>query len=725
MPVNEEEIAEGVVVTDISSATGIETVAIDELGSRLDARFQVWHTERQNTETRWIDNMKAYYRKHPAIVQSKIKEGRSDAFLGVTKLKTNAGYARLLSAFGDPKHWSITPTPLPDLHRNAAIDEDVDRRTQFVLNAVELPEDPTEQAKAIINIRKATVDQINAEKKEVAEQTTKRMGKLINDQLVEANYATILRRSLFQASMLGNGCIKAGDVKIKQKVTFNKNAEGESEVGFKDEVVPGIEGVSVLDLFPDPDAIEPEGMTGIYQRHALSRAELGALKQLTGFDAAVIDKIIEENPNGKYTPLSYELEVESVGDQKTRTDTRNRYEVLEYWGDMQDAEILSALDPESLKEGAKFDDFNQINVWIVCGRVIRVGYLKSLINRLPYYIFPYDIALEQFWATGVPESMKGSQKDINTAIRMTLDCAAFNHIPNLEVNGHMLKPGHSITVAPGKVWVRMGGDPAFDAVKALKFPNIIPELLNIVSVFRGIIDEETNLPALVTGTSAPGQASLGRTASGLSMVLGTANIVGQATVKNVDDFLIRPMMKALYLFNMEWSSDESVKGDMNVNARGTSTLQAKEIELNQLVNFANITDNETDQVLTNRDELLKSIAEKMNLDPDKFLKTADEVQAIIEAQQNDPETKERVSLELQKLSAEVEAQLATADKNKASIVNDSELLAIRKAELSAELLEKANQIESGQNADSGDAEGITSLESVNQNDGIESNNESA
>ena len=729
MPIQEVVIAEDASVTDLSQTTLEESAKIDNLGSRLTARFAIWHEERQNTETRWLDNMKAYYRVHPASVQ--IKEGRSKAFLGITKLKTNAGYTRLLAAFGDPKHWSVSPTPVPDLRRRDAVDDDINKRTQQVLDNSELPDDPTEKVQAVGRIRRAVIDAINTEKKTMAEEAAKNMNRLISDQLVGANYETAFRRALFQAAMIGAGALKAGTLKVTAKVTLSNNEEGEKVISLQEAPSPGIERVSVFDLFPDPDAVEPEKMTGIFHRHALSRAELHGLRDVVGFDADAIDEIIEESPNGKYVPLQYELDLESIGDQKVRTDVRNRYELLEYWGDMQDFELLSVLDPNTLKVGEQYSDFNQINVWVVNGKVIKVGYLKSVTGRLPFFIFPYDISLDQFWGTGVPEAMSGSQENINTATRYMLDCAEFNHIPNLEINTSMLKPGHKVAVSPGKYWLRVNGDPAFDAVKALKFPNIIPELLQIISLFRGIVDEETNLPALISGQNATGTASASRTASGLSMVLGTANVVGQSPVKNVDDFCVRPMIRELYLFNMQWSSDETVKGDMKVNAKGTSTLQAKEVELAQLTNFANITQNDQDSVLTNRDELLRAIAEKLNIDADRFVKSADEVQALIEQEKNDPETRQRIALELQKIQAEVDKAIASAEKDRASIENDAELLKIKKAELSANLITQANDIETGQReakketviAKKAADTDVKSLESVNQNDGIESNNQ--
>jgi hypothetical protein len=724
MPVNEEEIAEGVVVTEQDGASDLDKEKIDELGDVLSSRFQVWHDERCNVETKWISNMRAYYRQHSASVLATIKEGRSKTFLGITKLKTNAGYGRLLTAFGDPKHWSVTPTPVPDLNRANAINEDINSQMDDLIKEVELPDDPTERVGAILSLRKNLIDSNNNERKQVAEETSKKMNALIADQLVEANYPTALRRALFQACMIGAGAIKAGTVKVVPKVTFSKDGQGSTTIEFEESITPGIERVSVFDLVPDPDAIEVENMTGIFQRHALTRSDLVRLKKFPGFNAEAIDLILTQNPNGKYTPLQYELDLESVGDQKVRTDVRNRYELLEYWGDIQDYDILQVLDPDSVPEGKKFEDFNQINVWVVNGVTIKVGYINSVTNRLPFFIFPYDSSLDQFWGTGIAEAMSGSQKDINTAARYLLDCAEFNHIPNLEVNTSMLKAGHKTAISPGKIWHRTRGDLAFDAVKALKFPNIVPELLNIISLYRGIVDEETNLPALISGQNAPGQASLGRTASGISMVLSTANVVGQSPVKNVDDNLIRPMIRELYFFNMRWSDDESVKGDMKVNAKGTSTLQAKEVELAQLTNFANITQNDQDNLLTNRDELLKEMAERLNLDADRFVKTADEVQALIEQQKNDPETRQRISLELQKLQAEVDAQIANAEKDRAGVKNDEELLSLKKAELSGKLLVDANDIENGrQTGGDVDKKDIRSLESVNQNDGIKSNNE--
>ena len=98
-----------------------------------------------------------------------------------------------------------------------------------------------------MQIRNTVRNDIESETKRLAELKVKRMETLIDDQLTEAKYEVILRRALFEAAMLGNGVIKAGTVKVVRKLKFEKKEGIKIEAEFKQEIAPGIEGVSVFE----------------------------------------------------------------------------------------------------------------------------------------------------------------------------------------------------------------------------------------------------------------------------------------------------------------------------------------------------------------------------------------------------------------------------------------------------------------------------------------------
>ena len=53
--------------------------------------------------------------------------------------------------------------------------------------------------------------------------------------------------------------------------------------------------------------------------------------------------------------------------------------------------------------------------------------------------------------------------------------------------------------------------------------------------------------------------------------MSNANIVLKSVIKNIDDYLTKPMIRSLYDWNMTWNENELVKSDMRIIARGSTT----------------------------------------------------------------------------------------------------------------------------------------------------------
>ena len=69
------------------------------------------------------------------------------------------------------------------------------------------------------------------------------------------------------------------------------------------------------------------------------------------------------------------------------------------------------------------------------------------------------------------------------------------------------------------------------------------------------------------------------------MLMSATNGSIRNVVKNVDDYLLAPMGKAFYSFNMQFDYDPSIKGDLEVKAQGTKSLMANEVRSQRLMQF--------------------------------------------------------------------------------------------------------------------------------------------
>ena len=123
---------------------------------------------------------------------------------------------------------------------------------------------------------------------------------------------------------------------------------------------------------------------------------------------------------------------------------------------------------------------------------------------------------------------------------------------------------------------------------------------------------------------------VGRTASGMFMLMGAAAQNIKAVVRNIDDYLLSPLGKALFAFNMQFNFDEEyVKGDLGVRARGTESLMRNEIRSQRLLQFMQMAQNPQMAPFVKYDYILREIAASMDLDEDKILN--DPREAVIQA----------------------------------------------------------------------------------------------
>ena len=133
---------------------------------------------------------------------------------------------------------------------------------------------------------------------------------------------------------------------------------------------------------------------------------------------------------------------------------------------------------------------------------------------------------------------------------------------------------------------------------------------------RVLADESTGFPSFAHGQT--GVTGVGRTASGISMLMSAANGSIRNVVKNVDDYLLGPLAKGFFSFNMQFDFDEEIKGDLEVKARGTESLMANEVRSQRLMQFLGVVQNPVLAPFAKMDYIIREIAKSMDLDPDKL-----------------------------------------------------------------------------------------------------------
>ena len=240
---------------------------------------------------------------------------------------------------------------------------------------------------------------------------------------------------------------------------------------------------------------------------------------------------------------------------------------------------------------------------------------------------PYELNPYSFFGIGIAENMDDTQTLMNGFMRMAVDNAVLSGNLIIEVDETNLVPGQDLSVYPGKIFRRQGGAPG-QSIFGTSFPNASNEILQLFDKARQLADESTGFPSFAHGQT--GVSGVGRTASGISMLMGAAAGGIKNVIKNVDDYLLKPLGDGMFFFNMQFDYDDTIKGDLEVKARGTESLMANEVRSQRLMQFLGVSSNPMLAAFPKFSYIMSEIARTMDLDPDKVVNTAEE--AAIQAE---------------------------------------------------------------------------------------------
>jgi hypothetical protein len=630
----------------------------------IKGRYARAETARDLSEQRWIrayENYRGLYAKGVKFRESE----KSRVFVKITKTKVLAAFGQLVDViFGTGKFpIGISETKIPEgetdiAHLNinnptpnieTSIPDDIGNRIDNPYNVgydgdgkIVKPgasfyngifEDPIEEQ---ANKAGMLTDGASANPQAIelnpAQRNARRMEKLIHDQIEESSGNSELRNALLESALIGTGIIK-GPFNFNKKLHKWQNDEtGQRKYSPIEVRVPRIEFVSCWDFYPDPSATTMEECEYVIHRHKMNRSQLRQLRNMPYFDEDSIRECIQFGPN--YIEKDYESQLRD--DNVTEDDYQNNFEVLEYWGIM-DAEYAREV---GIEIDDSIDDLDevQINAWICGDKLLRAVVNPFTPYRLPYHAFPYERNPYNFFGIGIAENMDDSQQIMNGHARMAIDNLAMSGSLVFDVDESALVGGQSMEIYPGKIFRRQAGMPG-QAIHGLKFPNTSQENLMMFDKFRQLADEQTGIPSYSHGQT--GVQSMTRTASGMSMLLGASSLNIKTVIKNLDDFLLKPLGESYFQWNMQFHEGElNIEGDLEVKATGTNSLMQKEVRSQRLTMFLQTAQSPAIAPFVKISKLVSELAYSLDLDPDEILNDPEEaaIMAQIIGMQNAGQT---------------------------------------------------------------------------------------
>jgi hypothetical protein len=597
----------------------------DSLGRMLSNKWTVWRDARRWQEIEWEKNLRAFNKINESYVAE--RGGFHDhIYIGSTLEKCLAAVSRISDPlFKTENHWDIEHTPVPefgfDAETHTAYTDELIRRTDW-------------------------------------------MRKELEDKLGDIGYEDHLKEAIQECVVLGTGCIKGVLPSVKTVEQWQEvdeqdeygNITRQWRIVSNDVPMPLMESPSIFNLYVDPLAVHKRDLSGVFERHVVNRSQLEALKDDARFDSEKINDILRSN-TGRHTELQTEVERRRIANINTSAYITNNetYDLLEYWGQVSGRELQTA----GFVNVDEIDSY-WVNIWVCQDKAIFSRLMPMARKVLPYHFFKYVNVPHKFWGIGVAGLNEEYQHAINDTVRDMMDSLAFASKPMSEVNVAMLKEGQDPNVMhPGMNYLRDNGDPSFPAVRFLPYNSPSAALSQVVEMFKQMSDEGTMLPRLSYGYMS---GEMNQTMGGLSMQLGVAALPTKVIIKNIEDGAIKPFIKSLFDWVMEWSDREDIKGDMLVNVRCSSVLLAKEQRIQQLMQFSNLAGGNPIMVeRTDFEYLLKEVAKALDIDPEKAVPDKPEEQP----QEPQVSPKEQAEVEL------IQAQIATEQASRDKVIAES------------------------------------------------------
>lgn len=605
---------------------------MSDLGIKIRDYFTDSSKKRGDFEESWLQDLRQYKGIYDPDVVAKLDPKRSKAFIRETRTKVRTIDARVMDMLfpaNGEKNWEVVNTPKPSVPPQ--IEGIILANIQKILQ---------EQGEN----RQPTKDEFALAVKTYAEETCKKMSNTINDQLSEIKYRSIIRDVMHSGHLYGTGWLKGPLVDQVMSKHWEMQDDGKGNMVWSLvevlENIPYAEFRPIWSCYPDMSATELNACRYIIERHVMPRHLLLKLAARPDFNSTTIRQYIEDNPDGKAEYATYESELYQLKEKETkpRATLKGCYELIEYWGWVAGSDLLMFDDGTGnlgklIDENNVLDDF-ACNVWVIGNEVVKIAIQPVSGVTLPYYAYYFDKDETSIFGEGLAAIMRDPQKLVNASIRAMIDNASHCAGPQYEVNIDLLASGEDITdIGSFKVWARTGRDADIagkEVVRVKNMQSFTPEFMNMYGLFSRLGDEVTIVPRYLQGDARVSGA--GRTASGLSMLMGQANVGLSDLVKMFDEGITKPFITAMYDWNMQFNPDGSIKGDMKAVARGSTALMAKEIRAQQIQTFLQMTLNPADASWVKRGNLLRRWAESTDIGGDEAVYTQDEHDMIMEQQ---------------------------------------------------------------------------------------------
>jgi hypothetical protein len=394
-------------------------------------------------------------------------------------------------------------------------------------------------------------------------------------------------------------------------------------VNITDRIVVKLRPVMPQNFLIDPVATSIEDAMGVavdefVSRHAVEILQESGVYRETYLGSAAPD-----------TDLEPDQDITVYNDDKIR--------LTKYYG-LVPRELLEAEDVEVEEEGMYVE---AIVVIANGGTILKAEANPYMMQDRPVVAFPWDVVPSRFWGRGVCEKGYNSQKALDTEMRARIDALALTIHPMMAIDATRLPRGAKPEIRPGKM-ILTNGDPR-EVLQPFNFGQVGQITFAQAQALQQMVQQATGA---VDSAGIAGQVNGEATAAGISMSLGAIIKRHKRTLINFQQSFLLPFVsKAAYRY-MQFDPDNYPVADYKFNATSTLGIIAREYEVTQLVQLLQTMKQDSpiypvliqsiieNMNLSNREELITSMAKAQEPDPQQQQMAQMAQQAQMEFQQS-------------------------------------------------------------------------------------------
>jgi hypothetical protein len=556
------------------------------------------------------------------------RQGGSEIYMMITEVKCRAAESWLrdiLMDTGTPP-WDIKPTPIPDLPeaRDQGIDAILGVRVAEMVGSI--GQAPTQAD--ITQLKEVIAQELRFQVLQDAQNRTDGMKSKIEDQFVEGGFAEAFNEFITDLVTFPAAIIKGPCIRRQRKLSWDTDAEGKTIAVADEQLAPEFERVDPFRFYPEP-GISKVKDGYVFEHHPLTRMSLSDLIGVPGYDEDAIRELLTVGNGQSWINSDINQEKDEL-ERKHSTEQRPTeiYDALEFWGKVSGKMLLEwGLTDEEVEDPTKEYD---ANVWMVGNYVIKAILNYDPLGEKPYAVTSFIRNPGAFWGKGIPEIIEDVQSVCNAAARSMVNNMGIASGPQVEVNLERIPSNEDITqMHPWRIW-QVLNDPLGGSAPAVRFnqpDDNSGSLMAVYQQFSKLADDHSGIPSYLSGDLNVQGA--GRTASGLSMLMGSAGKSIRQVVMHIDADIIKLIVHRSFVYNMRYSEDESIKGDAQIIPRGAINLAVKDTVNTRRVEFLQATANEFDMEIIGKDgraAILREVAKGLQMPEDEVVPTREKVE---------------------------------------------------------------------------------------------------